>query len=103
MDSQEQELYSDPRYIAENINGDICTSDHDKNAVAVVNKSGQHRFSYTGKGSGIRPFGICTDVLGHILVCDNVTKSVHLLDQDGRFLSVLLSSNQLIKHSRGVC
>nr|XP_022336157.1 uncharacterized protein LOC111132621 [Crassostrea virginica] len=99
--NQGQKLYSDPRYIAENINGDICTSDYNKRAVVVVNKSGQHRFSYKGRGSEFLPWGICTDVLGHILVCDKDNKSVHLLDQDGRFLSIILSPQQGIKDPRG--
>nr|XP_022340415.1 uncharacterized protein LOC111135023 [Crassostrea virginica] len=102
-DNQGQKLYIDPHYITENINRDICTSDYYKHAVVVVNKSGQHRFSYKGQGSGFNPFGICTDVLGHILVCDNVSKSVHLLDQDGGFLSIILSPQQGIKDPRGVC
>ena len=102
-DNQERELYSDPHYITENINGDICTSDHKKRAVVVVNKSGQHRFSYTGQGSEFYPWNICTYVLGHILVCDSYSESVHLLDQDGGFLSVILSRRQGIKHPRGVC
>nr|XP_022343915.1 uncharacterized protein LOC111136994 isoform X3 [Crassostrea virginica] len=102
-DNQEQELYSYPRYITENINGDICTSDYNKEAVVVVNKSGQHRFSYTDQGSGFRPWGICTDVLGHILVCDFYSNTVDLLDQDGGFLSVILSSQQGITSPRGVC
>ncbi|XP_078329841.1 uncharacterized protein LOC111111650 isoform X2 [Crassostrea virginica] len=102
-DNQGQELYKYPHYITENTNGDICTSDYDKHAVVVVNKSGQHRFSYTGKGSDFKPFGIYTDVLGHILVCDFVSKTVHLLDQDGGFLSIILSPQQGIKRPRGVC
>ena len=48
------------------------------------------------------PWGICTDVLGHILVCDSVSETVHMLDQDGGFLSVILSE-QGIKCPRGVC
>nr|XP_022340414.1 uncharacterized protein LOC111135022 isoform X3 [Crassostrea virginica] len=103
QDNQGQKLYSDPHYITENINGDICTSDWNKEAVVVVNKSGQHRFCYTGQVSKFRPFGICTDVLGHILVCDWASEFVHLLDQDGGFLSIILSSQQGIKDPRGVC
>ncbi|XP_078312611.1 uncharacterized protein LOC144619132 [Crassostrea virginica] len=91
--NQGQGLYGYPRYITENINGDICTSDGIKEAVVVVNKSGRHRFSYTSQRSRVRLWGICTDVLGHILVCDDI-ESVHLLDQDGGFLSVILSSQQ---------
>ena len=69
----------------------------------VVNKSGQHGFSYTSQGSGLCAWGICTDVLGNILVCDGHSDTVHLLDQDGGFLSIILSSQQGIKYPRGVC
>ncbi|XP_078329835.1 uncharacterized protein LOC111117813 [Crassostrea virginica] len=102
-DNQGQELYDYPHYITENINGDICTSDFNNRAVVVVNKSGKHRFSYTGQGSWFRPYGICTDVLGHILVCDGINYTVHLLDQDGEFLSVILSKQQGINDPCGVC
>ncbi|XP_022341639.1 uncharacterized protein LOC111135664 [Crassostrea virginica] len=102
-DKQGRGLYSNPHYITENINGDICTSDYYKRAVVVVNKSGHHRFSYTDQGSGFRPWGICTDVLGHILVCDYISDTVHLLDRDGGFLSFILSSQQGIKDPQGVC
>uniref|UniRef100_K1PKI3 Tripartite motif-containing protein 3 n=1 Tax=Magallana gigas TaxID=29159 RepID=K1PKI3_MAGGI len=88
-DNKGQDLYSTgPHYITENINGDVCVSDFNKHAVVVVDKSGQHRFSYTGQRSRLDPYGICTDVLGHILVCDNISETVHLLDQDGQFLSL---------------
>jgi hypothetical protein len=92
-DSKEQGLYSTPHYITENINGDICVSDYNKCAVVGVNKSGHHRFSYTGQGPWFWPFGICTDAFGHILVCNgyNPSDGVHLLDQDGQFLSLLLT------------
>ena len=93
--NQGQNLYSCPRYITENTNGDICTSDCNKRSVVVVNKSGQHRFSYTGHGSSIRPLGICTDVLGHILVCDDISHTVIFLDQQGRFLPVISSLGAL--------
>nr|XP_022336857.1 uncharacterized protein LOC111133073 [Crassostrea virginica] len=102
-DNQGQGLYGNPIYITENINGDICTSDWEKQAVVVVTKTGQHRFSYTGQGSKLIPFGICTDVLGHILVCDNAGYTVDLLDQDGRFLFIILSLQQGIYSPCGVC
>ncbi|XP_062604723.1 uncharacterized protein LOC134266513 [Saccostrea cucullata] len=102
-DNNGQELYNYPHYITENINGDICTSDFDKCAVVVMNKSGQYRFSYTGQESLFSPFGICTDVLGHILVCDSNRNTVHLLDQDGQFLSLLLTKQQGVKYPRCVC
>nr|XP_022300958.1 uncharacterized protein LOC111109168 [Crassostrea virginica] len=102
-DNQGQELYEYLNYITENINGDICTSDKHYEKVVVVNKSGQHRFSYTGQGSPFCPWGICTDVLGHILVCDVDSGTVHLLNQKGAFLSIILSSQQEIENPRGVC
>ncbi|XP_062591641.1 E3 ubiquitin-protein ligase Trim36-like [Saccostrea cucullata] len=102
-DNKEQGLYRLPCYITENINRDVCTSDLNKMAVVVVNKSGQHRFSYTGQESEFHPYGICTDVLGHILVCDDVSNTVHLLDQDGQFLSLLLTQQQGVKYPRSVC
>jgi hypothetical protein len=102
-DAEGQGLYSAPLYITENINGNICVSDFDNETVVVVNKSGHHRFSYTSQGSGIKPCGICTDVLGHILVCDRYSDTVHLLDQDGQFLSVLLTPQHREYRPISVC
>nr|XP_034309359.1 uncharacterized protein LOC117683694 [Crassostrea gigas] len=87
-------LYSEPHYITENNNGDVVVSDH--RAVVVTERGGRHRFSYTGPPSGSRlePRGICTDALSHILVCDDKTKTVQMLDKDGQFLSHLLTESQ---------
>ena len=99
--SDRGQIYDYPHYIAENINGDICTSDIGKCAVEVVNRSGQHRFSYMGFGPCFSPYGICTDVLGHILVCNMRRHSVDLLDQDGEYLTS--TSRQGIKTSCSLC
>ncbi|XP_019930323.3 uncharacterized protein [Magallana gigas] len=86
------ELYRKPSYITENNNGDVIVSDMLSGAVVVTERRGRHRFSYTGhpSGSGLRPHGICTDALSHILVCDDRTKIVQMLNKDGQFLSHLL-------------
>lgn len=91
-DSDGVEVYKQPSYITENNNGKFVVSDY--RAVVVIEYGGKYRFSYTGHpaGSGIWPFGICTDPLSHILVCDGKIKKVHLLDKDGNFLSYLLTS-----------
>eukprot|EP00105_Crassostrea_gigas_P014834 XP_011431640.1 PREDICTED: tripartite motif-containing protein 3 [Crassostrea gigas] len=104
-DIKGQALYSGPHYITENINGDVCVSDFNKHAVVVVDKSGQHRFSYTGQGSEFYPYGICTDVLGHILVCGTyiLSGTVHLLDQDGHFLYLLLTPQHGVGYPCSVC
>eukprot|EP00105_Crassostrea_gigas_P000982 XP_011412975.1 PREDICTED: uncharacterized protein LOC105317856 [Crassostrea gigas] len=82
-----KDLYKYPHFITENINGDICTSDFDQKAVVVVNESGQNRFSYLGQ-ENLSPYAICTDLLGHILVCDGYSLTVLVLDKDCRLLSV---------------
>nr|XP_034309428.1 uncharacterized protein LOC117683723 [Crassostrea gigas] len=89
-------LYREPHYITENNNGDVVVSDYVSDAVVVTEHGGRHRFSYTGplSGSGLEPGGICTDALSHILVCDDCTETVQMLDKDGQFLSHLLTKSQ---------
>nr|XP_034310357.1 uncharacterized protein LOC117684007 [Crassostrea gigas]XP_034310358.1 uncharacterized protein LOC117684007 [Crassostrea gigas] len=101
-------LYSGRNYITENNNGDVVVSDYDVNtwsgAVVVTERGGRHRFSYTGHpfGSGLRPCGICTDALSHILAFDYKTKAVQMLDKDGRFLSYLLTKSQEMGEPRSL-
>lgn len=56
-DSKGEAIYSGPHYITENINGNICVSDADKEAVVVLYQSVQYRFSYTGQESGLDLWG----------------------------------------------
>lgn len=85
-------LFGNPHYITENRNGDIVVSDFKLRSVVVTSSGGIHRFSYAGPSAGeMLPHGVCTDSLSHILVCDDNTKTVQMLDKDGHFLSVLLS------------
>nr|XP_034319908.1 uncharacterized protein LOC105323061 [Crassostrea gigas] len=85
-------LYREPKYIIENNNGDVVVSDYRSSAVVVTKRGGRHRFSYTGNpsGSGLDPYANCTDALSHILVCDDRTNTVQMIDRDGQFLSHLL-------------
>lgn len=97
VDQKRRKLYRYPHYITENTNGgDVCTSDLNKRTVEVVNKSGQYRFSYKGQRAGFNPYGICSDILGHILVCDVDSNTVHILHQDGQFLTLL--HDRLVKY-----
>lgn len=103
-DNTGKKLYSGPKYITENNNGDVVVSDYNyvsppfSGAVVVTERGGRHRFSYTGYqlGSVLEPYGICTDALSHILVCDYLTNTVHVLNKNGEFLSHLLSKSQNI-------
>lgn len=78
-------------YITENFNGDICLSTAE--VVDVIRANGEHRFSYRGtEASGSLPFlsrGICTDILGNILIADENNHGIHILDKDGIFLRLL--------------
>lgn len=72
-----------PTYIAENINGDICISNKD---VDIFDKKGNFRFTYNGHRNThleFQPRGICTDILGNILVADAGNHCVHVLDSNG--------------------
>ncbi|XP_061182398.1 uncharacterized protein LOC133190729 [Saccostrea echinata] len=88
--------------VKENINGDICASESYMGAVVVVKKSGQYRFSYTGLKSALIPFDVCTDILDHTMVCDALSQSVHLLHENGLFLSLLLTQQENIAFPRSV-
>ena len=83
--------YSWPRYITKNNNGDVVVSDSKLRAVIVTSGQGCHRFSYKGSGFQLWPRGICTDAMSHILVCDEYTKTVQMIGEDGEFLSYLLT------------
>jgi sugar lactone lactonase YvrE len=107
FDIQGQPLYKYPTYLTENANGDICTSDGtgDNGAVVVVDRDGNHRFSYGRRQDGpeILPMGICTDVHGRILMIDYITASVHMIDQNGEFITVLLTWDHGIHNDCGLC
>jgi hypothetical protein len=106
-DHKERILYKSITYLTENINGDICVSDSYAGQVVVVTRSGQYRFSYPGGHSyeGFHLNGICTDTLGHIIVCYNVfgfSGKVNLLSEDGRLL-MSLGPNQDQPAAQAVC
>ncbi|XP_062619960.1 uncharacterized protein LOC134281520 [Saccostrea cucullata] len=103
QDNNGQQLFQVPYDITENKNGDIWTSD--KCMAVVVDKSGDHRFNYTGlpSQSSFRPQRICTDVLGYVLVCDNFSSSIHLLSKEGRLLSILLPKQYNMRPPFALC
>ncbi|XP_062609602.1 uncharacterized protein LOC134271418, partial [Saccostrea cucullata] len=97
-------LYEGPVYITENRNGDVIVSDWGRDAVVVTDRDGNHRFSYTGppSGSRLRPRGICTDALSHILVCDFITDTVEMLDSEGHYLTEIHTQQHGIDRPRGL-
>ena len=82
-----------PRFIIENHNGDVVFSS--SSVVKVTGRDDKHRFIYRGPPSNkypisLTPEAVCVDALSNILVCDEDTKSIQIIDKDGNFLSFLL-------------
>ncbi|XP_048745881.2 E3 ubiquitin-protein ligase TRIM71-like [Ostrea edulis] len=97
FESKEKPLYSvggNSKYICENRNFDICVADRDACAVVVVSQGTKLRFRYEGNPSSLRktefkPKGIATDSLSNILVSDLDNACVHVVDQNGKFLTFI--------------
>jgi hypothetical protein len=104
-DDSRRALYRSIPYLTENNNGDICVSDNSASQVVVGTRSGQYRFSYSGDLSmkGFCPYGICTDILGHIIVSFDffeLASTIYLLSEDGQLLKSL---DQYQPAIRAVC
>lgn len=99
VDNKGEYLYGRPIYITENTNGDIIVSDEQRKALVVVDKTGRHRFDYRGNHSlpEFNPRGVCTNIFGHILVCNHSyhDPSIYLLDENGHFLASILTKHRL--------
>lgn len=89
----EEGLCKRPCYIIQNNNRDVVVSDKGPpGAVVGIEHGGRHRFSYKGHLMGLNfsPRGICADALCNILICDEDTHTVQMIDMNGQFLLHLL-------------
>lgn len=74
-------------------------------SVVAIDREDNNRFTYRGH-SKLRegntctyPFGILlnsTDVFSHILLTDIITGSIHMVDENGQFLSFLMINDMVI-------
>lgn len=92
FNDDDQTLYSPggEKYIVENKNFDICVADHDAHAVVVVNQDGKLKYRYTGQTASEKSFdpnGIATDSQSRIIIGTDEDCNIHVLDQEGQFLS----------------
>ena len=63
--------------------------------VMAVGADYKLRYEYTGQGdSAFIPVEGCTDLMGHVLITDFNNHRVHMLDQEGRFIQYILTSQQ---------
>lgn len=101
-DSYGQPLYESPKYIAENVNGDVIVTDWKKNVVIGVNRLGIYRYSFSWKEGKSFVCSVATDLAGHVLVTDFRGIKIRILDRDGRFLRYIVLEDD-IKSARGLC
>ena len=79
---------------------DICICDLDgifstEGKLIAVGADGKPRYEYTGQGDKkLSPYDVCTDQMGHVLITDRNNHRVHILDQEGRFIQYILTSQQ---------
>ena len=83
-----------PRTVAVNkVNQDIYICDERK--VLAVGADGRLQYEYTGQGDReFTPYDVCTDQMGHVFIADRDNDRVHVLDQEGRFIQYILTSQQ---------
>lgn len=80
------------KFLAENRNLDICVSDFDAHAVVAVNHDGKLKYRYNGQVASEKSFdpkGIATDSQSRVLIAADSDVYMHVLDQEGHFLSFI--------------
>lgn len=79
-----EDPFISPVYITENRNRHIVVSDHDKEAVVVLNRLGEQKYNISKLNSDFLPFGVVTDDSDNILVVEGSKETcIYLFDEDG--------------------
>lgn len=99
-----EKLHTSPWFLSVNINGDICVSDQLESEVGAFDEEGNKLFTYKGRPPrDFSPTGICNDLLGHVLVCNESNPSVHMLDMKGNFIAIIIQDIEDVKDPWGLC
>ena len=91
-----------PRRVAvSKVNQDIYICDHETMScnspgrLLAVGADGRLQYEYNGQDCSVfTPADVCTDQIGHVLITDFDNHRVHILDQKGRFMQYILTSQQ---------
>ena len=87
-----QSKVNDNLYICDIGSRDILDT-HGK--IVALDASYHLRYEYKGRGNAqFKPNDLCTESAGRVLITDYYNHSVHILDNDGRFLQYLLTMEQ---------
>lgn len=97
------QVYHTPCYLSENINGDVCVSDWNRESLIVSDREGCHRFSYSGSGSRFYPRGIINDDVGRIFVCDGWGDAIHILNKSGQLLALVKTKDFGVEGPLSIC
>ncbi|KAK3083124.1 hypothetical protein FSP39_014640 [Pinctada imbricata] len=102
FDNQGKPLYKKATFMAVNSkNRDICTIDMAAARVVVVDHYGKWRFDYVGANDSSYPFrprDICSDSIGLILIADEGSYAIHVINDRGQFLRHLLTKQSGLRH-----
>ncbi|XP_063434501.1 uncharacterized protein LOC134715890 [Mytilus trossulus] len=91
-------IFTTPRRLAENKNGDICVLDETSEKsgqILLFNRDGSLKLVYTGSSDSdehFNPNSICCDSEARIIISDYSCNKLHILDQSGNFLQYIIHS-----------
>ena len=105
-DSNKHRLFTLPGHITTNNNKDIVVVDRTSDVtgrVVVVGWEGGLRWTYTGHSkinvtTQCYPSGVVTTTAGHIIVCDFISHSLHVLSEQGDILTCKVMEDTGIKY-----
>lgn len=101
-DASGNKVLVDPFYVVVTESGHIVVTDHASPNIKVFSLEGQHLANYARYGTSasevLKPYGVCVDKYGQLMVADSDNHRVHLLLPDGTFSKFLLTHRNKVAH-----